>query len=203
MAKNKKPASSPSQEISGWVKSELAKNKKSRQTASSDGDDDSINIDPRILWGLLGAVGAVLAIGTIGYLSWSRPSMQSVQGVVKLDGKPISNCKVGFFPELKETEIFNPDRHGFGFGLTDNSGKFTIQHPQGEEGIWAGQYKVTFVAWVTAKGDPLPPETKPSEVEGGVLNLFPDYYEAPSTTRESVKVEKGVANVFNFDIKTK
>jgi len=132
-----------------------------------------------------------------------KPPMQTVQGTVKINGKPVANCKVGFFPDLSEGEIINLDRHGFGFGLTDQDGNFKIQHPQGEEGIWAGKYKVTFVAWVTSNGKPLPPETKPSEVQGGVLNLFPDLYEAPSTTKESVKVEKGVANVFNFDIKTK
>ena len=132
-----------------------------------------------------------------------KPPMQSVGGTVKIDGKPAANCKVGFFPDLSEQEIFNPDRHGFGFGLTDEDGNFKIQHPQGEEGIWAGKYKVTFVAWVTAAGKPVPPETKPSEVTGGVHNLFPDLYESPSTTKESVSVAKGVPNVFNFDIKTK
>jgi hypothetical protein len=143
----------------------------------------------------------VLVVGMLGVLvGCGKPPMQSVQGSVKLDGKPVPNCKVGFFPD---TELFNPDRHGFGFGLTDSNGKFVIQHPQGEEGIWAGEYKVTFVSWVTTAGEPLPPETKPSEVEGGVINVFPDFYEAPSTTTEKVKVEKGVANVFDFDIRTK
>lgn len=136
-------------------------------------------------------------------LGCGKPPMQTVEGTVLLDGKPVSNCKVGFFPELGEKEAFNPDRHGFGFGLTDKEGKFKIQHPQGEEGIWAGKYKVTFLAWITEKGEPLPPEIKPSEVEGGVRNLFPDYYEAPSTTTETVKVERGVANVYQFDIKSK
>jgi hypothetical protein len=145
-------------------------------------------------------VALVLSLLLVGC---GKPPMQTVQGTVKRDGKPVANCKVGFFPELRDQEAFNPDRHGFGFGLTDQDGNFKIQHPQGEEGIWAGKYKVTFVAWVTSNGKSLPPETKPSEVQGGVLNLFPDLYEAPSTTKESVKVEKGVANVFNFDIKTK
>ncbi len=136
------------------------------------------------------------------FIGCGKPPMQSVQGTVKLDGKAIGNCKVGFFPDFPETEIFNLDRHGFGFGLTDASGNFTIQHPQGEEGIWAGPYKVTFVAWVNPAGQPMPPDIKPSEVEGGVKNLFPDIYEAASTTTEKVKVERGVANVFDFDIRS-
>ncbi|MCU0718632.1 MAG: hypothetical protein MUC83_02930 [Pirellula sp.] len=146
--------------------------------------------------GLLSTLFALIA-------GCGKPPMQTVQGTVKIDGKPAANCKVGFFPELGDQEIFNPDRHGFGFGMTDTDGNFKIQHPQGEEGIWAGKYKVTFVAWVTSAGKPVPPETKPSEVPGGVLNLFPDMYESPSTTKESVTVAKGVPNIFNFDIKTK
>jgi hypothetical protein len=125
--------------------------------------------------------------------------MQSVRGVVKLDGEPVENCKVGFFPD---TDHFDPDRHGFGFGVTDAEGKFEVQHPQGEAGIWAGDYKVTFVAWVDRSGKPLDFFVKPSEVEGGVKNLFPDKFEAPSTTTETVTVTSG-ENLFEFDISSK
>lgn len=128
-----------------------------------------------------------------------KPPMQSVSGTVKLDGKPVDNCKVGFFPDV---EAFNPDRHGFGFGLTNDQGEFTIQHPQGDKGIWAGKYKVTFVAWIDKSGKALGIETKPSEVPGGVHNRFPEIYEAPSTTPEKVTVTSG-ENVLSFDIKSK
>jgi hypothetical protein len=128
-----------------------------------------------------------------------KPPMMSVSGTVKLDGKAVSNCKVGFFPD---TETFNPDRHGFGFGVTDPEGRFEIQHPQGEKGIWAGNYKVTFVAWVDAAGNPVPAESKPSEVEGGVKNLFPDFFEEPSRTTEKAVVKDG-ENIFAFNITSK
>ncbi len=125
-----------------------------------------------------------------------KPPMMSVSGTVKLNGKAVPNCKVGFFPD---TETFNPDRHGFGFGITDKDGHFDIQHPQGEKGIWAGKYKVTLVAWVTKAGKPVPADSKPSEVEGGVKNLFPDFYEEPSRTTEKAVVKEG-SNVFDFNI---
>lgn len=128
-----------------------------------------------------------------------KPPMMSVSGTVKLNGKAVPNCKVGFFPD---TETFNPDRHGFGFGITDKDGNFEIQHPQGEKGIWAGKYKVTFVAWVTKAGKPVPADSKPSEVEGGVKNLFPDFFEEPSRTTEKAVVKEG-ANVFDFNIVSK
>jgi hypothetical protein len=125
-----------------------------------------------------------------------KPPMRQVTGTVSLNGKLVEHCKVGFFPDVVE---FNPDRHGFGFGVTDAEGRFTIQHPQGEKGIWSGTYKVTFTLWVDRNGKPLPVETKPSEVEGGVKNLFPLEYEAPSTTPESVSVGSGENN-FEFSI---
>ena len=141
----------------------------------------------------------VLVIGFSCSVGCGKPPMLSVSGTVKLDGKSVSNCKVGFFPD---TETFNPDRHGFGFGVTNDDGRFEIQHPQGEKGIWPGKYKVTFVAWVNKTGKPLPVDTKPSEVEGGVKNLFPDFLEEPSRTTEKAIV-KDTANVFEFNIVSK
>ncbi|MCY2977359.1 MAG: hypothetical protein NTU79_01675 [Planctomycetota bacterium] len=128
-----------------------------------------------------------------------KPPMMSVTGSVKLDGKEVPECKVGFFPDAQE---FNPDRHGFGSAITDAQGRFEIQHPQGEKGIWAGKYKVTFEAFVTKNGKPLPANSKPSEVEGGVKNLFPDLYREPSLTKEKAVVTSG-KNVFDFNIITK
>jgi len=128
-----------------------------------------------------------------------KPPMLSVTGSVKLDGKEVPDCKVGFFPDAEE---FNPDRHGYGYGITDAQGKFEIQHPQGEKGIWAGKYNVTFEAWVSKTGKPVPANSKPSEVEGGVKNLFPDLYMEPSRTKEKAVVKSG-SNVFDFNIVTK
>jgi hypothetical protein len=138
-------------------------------------------------------------MGLLTVVGCGKPPMMSVNGSVKLDGKPIPNCKVGFFPD---SDTFNPDRHGFGFGITDTEGRFEIQHPQGEKGIWAGKYKVTFVAWVTKSGKPVPADSKPSEVEGGVKNLFPEFYEEPSRTTERAVVKSGV-NTFDFNITSK
>ena len=141
----------------------------------------------------------VMAMFVVVPLGCGKPPMMSVSGKVTLDGKAVSNCKVGFFPD---TETFNPDRHGFGFGVTDPQGHFEIQHPQGEKGIWAGNYKVTFVAWVDALGNPVPAESKPSEVEGGVKNLFPDFFEEPSRTTEKAVVKNG-ENIFDFNVTSK
>jgi hypothetical protein len=144
-------------------------------------------------------IAVVVALVMVGTAGCGKPPMQEVGGVVLLDGEPVSNCKVGFFPDV---EVFNPDRHGYGFGMTHGDGKFTIVHPQGDVGIWAGKYKVTLVAWVTKDGKMVEPEAKPSEVEGGVLNRFPDEYESPGTTPFSATVTQGAKNYFEYNVKS-
>lgn len=145
-----------------------------------------------------------LLIGSLALLSFTscgKPPMETVEGTVLLDGKPIANCKVGFFPDV---EKFDPNRSGFGYGITNEAGKYSIQHPSGEAGIWSGKYKVTFVAWVDQNGKALSVDTKPSEVEGGVRNRFPDIYEAPSTTPERVTVNRNSQKTaYDFSIETK
>ena len=139
----------------------------------------------------------LVVIGILVVTGCGKPPMHQVRGTVQLAGKPVNGCKVGFFPDASH---FDPSRHGFGFGMTDSAGKYEIQHPQGDAGIWAGTYKVTLVAWVNKAGETLPPDIKPSEVEGGVRNVFPDTYEAPSTTPERAVVRKGEPNVFDFNV---
>jgi hypothetical protein len=111
----------------------------------------------------------------------------------------LSNCKVVFYPD---TAKFDPDRHGYGFGMTNESGQFEIQHPNGTKGIVPGSYKVTFVAWVDGSGNPIPPESKPSEVPGGVKNLLPDKYESLGTTPTRLTV-LGDNSEANFDLETR
>ncbi|VTR98424.1 hypothetical protein [Tuwongella immobilis] len=116
-----------------------------------------------------------------------KPPFVPVTGTVTMNGQPLAQCKVGFFPDGE----FDPDRSGYGFGITDAQGKYEIQHPQGEKGIYPGSYKITLVLWVDSKGNVLPFDTKPSEVKGGVKNKLPAKYESPSSTPESVVVPSG------------
>jgi hypothetical protein len=127
------------------------------------------------------------------------PAFQPVRGVVTLDGKPLPNCKVGFFPDVAE---FKPDYHGFAFGMTNDMGEYEALHPKGDKGIFSGKYKVFFVAWVDGKGKAVPPESKPSEVPGGVKNLVPAKYETPETTPITASIGGG-GGTFNFDLSSK
>ncbi|MBY0457395.1 MAG: hypothetical protein K2V38_08670 [Gemmataceae bacterium] len=125
----------------------------------------------------------VVALG--GLTGCGKPPMVPVKGVVKAGGKPVPSCRVALFPDVPD---FDPAKHGYGVGTTNEQGEFEIQHPDGTKGIWPGRYKVTFVAWVDSKGKPVPPDAKPSEVPGGVKNLLPDKYESLSETPERLTV---------------
>lgn len=114
------------------------------------------------------------------------PALQPVTGTVKFKGKVVPGCKVILAPQD------GTDPQSYGFGITDKDGRFEIQQPQGEKGIRPGKYRVGFVAWVDAKsGKPVPASAKPSEVEGGVKNIFGDKYEKPSSSPETLDVPKG------------
>ena len=127
------------------------------------------------------------------------PPFYPLKGVVKLDGKLLPHCKVGFYPDVAQ---FNPDSHGFAFGMTNEQGEYEAQHPKGDKGIFSGKYKVFFVAWVDKKGKPVPPESKPSEVPGGVRNLLPEKYESPATSPTTITVSRGGGS-FDFDLSSK
>ena len=108
-----------------------------------------------------------------------------VTGTVTFKGKPAVGCKVCFFPDV---EKMDPAIHGYGYGITDESGRYSIKHPNGTDGIKPGAYKVIFVLWVDNKGKPAPPDAKPSEYPGGLKNLVPPLYESPSSTPERASV---------------
>jgi hypothetical protein len=141
---------------------------------------------------ILPALAAVL----VAVPGCGKPPMVTVKGVVKVGGKPVPHCKVGLYPDV---DGFDPAKHGYGFGMTNESGEFEVQHPNGTKGIFPGTYKVTFVAWVDNKGKPVPPDAKPSEVPGGVKNLLPDKYESLGSTPERLTVGSDGA-VANFDL---
>jgi hypothetical protein len=203
MAKNKRVQSEAGRRISDWVKSQAAK-KSSEPITSIPNEPPPKKIDPKVLWISLAVVGFVALVGlAVSIVPKTQASMQTVMGTVMLNGNAIGNCKVSFFREQKESAPIDPDRDIIGFAVTDRWGNYKIQNLQGEQGIASGNYKVTFVAKVTAKGQPVPAETKANEVEGGVTNLLPGDYGSPNTTRKSVKVEKGIVNVFNFDLEPK
>jgi hypothetical protein len=144
--------------------------------------------------GLLAIAGCLLLVA-----GCSKPAPATLTGTVRIDGKTVTGCKVIVYPDVSEV---NPDKHGYGFGITDSEGKYKVQHPNGTPGIIPGRYKVAFIYWVDQKGRPVPADAKPSEFPGGVKNVLPPEYESPSTTPESIEVPAG-GTTRDFDLKSK
>ncbi len=68
------------------------------------------------------------------------PDVVPVSGVVTLNGKPLPNAKIRFYPELEDIDI----SHMIGSGVTDDNGQFTIVLPgKSESGAYACKSKVT------------------------------------------------------------
>lgn len=130
-----------------------------------------------------GIVLVLLVAGCSG-----APPMVPVTGLVTLNGKPIENCQVCFFPE---DESIDPNKAGYGLAYTDADGKYEIANPQGDKGIFPGRYKVVLNFYTNREGKPLPKTAKPSETPGGFVNQMPKPYHDPKTTPETVEVPRG------------
>jgi hypothetical protein len=110
--------------------------------------------------GALWIVVLVLAIGA-GAGCNSGEKTVSVEGTVTLDGQPLPEAHVMFYPE-----VATPTEQKFYFGSTDQDGKFVLRSSiDGSEGAPPGKYNVTLTTAV-AKQDatettPLPPERVP------------------------------------------
>lgn len=60
-----------------------------------------------------------------------------VSGSVTLDGKPVADATVRFFPDAET------DPSSGGFGTTGTDGKFVVTGGKNKKGLLAGKYKVT------------------------------------------------------------
>jgi hypothetical protein len=135
------------------------------------------------------------AIGLAGCSS--KPPMVSATGTVTLNGKPIENCKVCFYPENDNAD---PNEQGYGTAWTDSQGHYEIHNAIGEIGIFPGRYKIVLTCNAYRDGKPLPKTVKPSQVPGGCINLMPKQYDDPSTTPEIVEVPRnGLNKDFNIN----
>ena len=116
----------------------------------------------------------------------SVPPMVPVTGIVRIEGKPMANVKVCFYPEkLNEDQ----NKNGFGSAITDDTGTYTIEGTANQQGLFPGNYRVTLSLPVDKQGKMLPGGVKPSEVRGS-KNLVPSKYHNQNTTPEIVEVQR-------------
>lgn len=146
---------------------------------------------------------SILTLSTVWLIGCSdeldRPDLVPVSGVVKIDGKPLENIMVGFFDA--ETEGKNSVNTGYGIAYTDSYGKFVIKDIYGNEGIYAGTYKVIFTRHVGRDGKSIGPGNKVGEGDQrSARNMLPPRYSTKRGTPETVVVPADGLDGHTFNI---
>lgn len=123
----------------------------------------------------------------------STPTPVPVAGRVTQDGRPLVNATVAFW---WADDSSAESQKGYGLAFSDADGRFSIRDPrdpQGRDGLYPGEYKVTVSLYVDSKGRPLDPDAKPNEVYGGggAKDLMPVPYRDPRTSPLTVEVPSG------------
>ncbi len=90
-----------------------------------------------VCFGLLLGQALLFAVGCGG-----KPSPVSFNGEIKVDGAPLPNAIINFYPA--EGGSINPK--GIATGQSDSAGKFSMKTAGEGDGVLPGKYKVTVVA---------------------------------------------------------
>lgn len=118
-----------------------------------------------------------LMLGTALLLSGcgqgDRPPIGTVSGTVTMDGEPFSGVIVSFMPESGRPAT----------GISDDSGRYSLEYVQGVKGCKVGPAKVVFFA----------------PTGGTMSHAIPPKYQAESELSADVK---SGSNTFDFDLKS-
>jgi len=111
-----------------------------------------------------------------------------VEGVVRLDGKPLKRAMVNFYPTDARAS----------FGFTDAEGHYELQYIKNVKGAVVGQHKVTISTKIDKEDDP-----PTSEFGGkGREETMPPKYLDRKKTELSASVESG-SNTIDFELESK
>ncbi|MBA2114854.1 carboxypeptidase regulatory-like domain-containing protein [Bremerella alba] len=132
--------------------------------------------------GLL-AVG-VTVISLAGCGQNTGPALGQVSGTVTLDGKPLSNSMVSFYPDAGGRSAH---------GITDKSGKYLLQFTGMKNGALVDTHKVKIETGIQLSESETGP--KPKKV-----SQLPARYN--KETELTAKVERG-SNTFDYDLQSK
>ncbi|HCS53380.1 carboxypeptidase-like regulatory domain-containing protein [Rubinisphaera sp.] len=115
----------------------------------------------------------------------SGPPLGNVSGTVTLDGKPLEDATVTFYPGEGRSAI----------GTTDASGNYTLQFNQDRAGAPIGENIVS----ITTKREPYHDESNTGNDIEGRKEVVPLRYHAKSELKADVK---SGSNTFNFDLES-
>lgn len=119
-----------------------------------------------------------------------------VTGTITLDGKPLDNARVTFYP----TAAAQGDGSS---GTTDSTGKYELQSVFGSEvvvGAAPGKYKVVVSRMVRPDGTPMPPDSQEPPIMSGAREGIALQYSGFSTTVLTANVAS-TGGTFDFALK--
>lgn len=125
---------------------------------------------------------SLLSLATLGCGS-SAYDINSVTGVVTMDGKPLPNARVTFTPQDGRPS----------YGISDESGRYELRYIRDILGAEVGQHTVAITTEYEAPPITAPPMEQPPET------IPPRYNRATTLTAD---VQAG-SNEFNFDLESK
>ncbi|TWT34098.1 hypothetical protein KOR42_53730 [Thalassoglobus neptunius] len=134
----------------------------------------------RFRFACLGILTGLLTLSGCGGSS-DLPSLGTVDGVVKLDGEPLEGVQVTFAPADKEGRV--------SFGMTDDSGYYSLKYSNNARGAVLGTHEVTMLT-------PLPGDLMPDEK---FVERVPKKYQFESTLIATV--DEG-SNEIDFDLES-
>jgi len=136
---------------------------------------------------------ALTVLAVVGLTGCSKSS-GTIEGEVKLDGKPLPGADIVFEGDATS-------KLGGFTGKTDDNGKFSIRT---KSPIQAGKYRVLISKYVDKKGKALDPEEyEQLKASGTLKNLVPFKYNHPAESVLIVDLKEGQNALQPFDLKTK
>lgn len=122
-----------------------------------------------------------------------------VGGVVTLDGEPLNNAVVQFYPA-------SGGKGGEGggtayFGHTDLTGRFDLASPGGRSGAAPGSYTVVISKFARPDGSPFPPDADSGEFAADGVEHVPPKYSDPAETELRATVPQDGKTDFEFPLK--
>ena len=128
--------------------------------------------------GVLFAGLVVSWLATPGCSSSDAPPLAEAEGTVTMNGKPLPNIGVVFFPTGSGP---------MSSGNTDENGRFVLTTITPKDGAVVGQHRVAFGAAEESSGE-------------YARRMLPAKYESPQTSQVTAEVVAGQVNQFTFEL---
>lgn len=136
----------------------------------------------------------LLLAGCSGSSDYVPSNLAPVSGTLKVDGDPAAAVAIVFIPtdETKGTG---------GFAVTDEQGRYTLQHRSGNPGIEPGTYRVILSKMAMPDGSPVPPNESAADV--GAEESIPPSYSSPERTILNATVPAEGSKELDFKVSFK